>query len=246
MKMLEALKAFSSRRTYQEAIATVLAASLASASTVFVMRQTSRISIDWHLTAETVAHFATALAVLIAGVWALYTTLHRRSLAPRAELSHQYQLWNHQDGEALRIFIELRNPSEAMLIPGDGMTHVQIPPTTALGADYANEAWSSIAKIRHPMMYEGMRIDPKEVEVFVHDVSIPAGIRYLQLHTWVLCDRIDQGDSDGDERPTAAIELPDEDETWSRTTLIDLEPIRNDLRTPPRVRPFARCLRGSS
>jgi hypothetical protein len=241
MSVTQTIQALIARRSTREAIIGLIAACISSAITVCVVRWTDGVPLDWHLTSETLAHFATAIGVTIAGVWAFYTTYHRRSLAPRAELNHQYQLWSQQNNDVLRIFIELRNPSEAMMVPGDGMTYVQIPPTNScLPSDYATDAWISIAKLRHPIVYEEMHIDPKEVEVFIHDIPLPIGTRYVQVHSWIYCESIDQGDSGGGKRPVTEIERPNEHDTWAKTTLIDLDAIRSAGQKIPSVRRFAR------
>jgi hypothetical protein len=180
--------------------------------------------IDWHVTAEVAAHIATAVGVVIAGCWAWYLTRRRRSLEPRVELIHRYQTWQDSDGSVLRLSVELRNPSEALLSPGDGMTYVQVPPINALNsAEYVYDVWTDIAKIRHASTYESIRVEPKESEIFSHDVRLPPNIRFVQLYTVLACKPGEQKYAADDQRPIDEIEIPEDDETWHTITLIDLK-----------------------
>ena len=191
---------------------------VSAALAVLATRWIDRIPIDWHLTSEAVAHFAEALGVVIGGIWAYFVTKIRRSLEPRAELKHGYQTWEDATGRVLRIVVMIRNPSEALLRPGDGMTRVQKAPTDDIDANqYAYDKWTDIAKIRHAIEHEELRIEPKETEIFVHDVRVDKGVRFIQLYTWISCRRLNRKEtsvgtpvastgSKSPTRPTAAID----------------------------------------
>lgn len=229
------------RLTIWHAVSATAAFLAAAALAVPFLRWIERTPIDWHSTAEaasTVGHYATALGVVIGGVWVYFVTTRRRSLEPRAELTHRHQIWADARGRILRLIVEIRNPSETMLSPGDGMTYVQTPPAEPINpAEYADDSWFTIAKIRHAVSYEKLRIDPKEAEVFVHDVRLPADARFIQLHTWVACEREGwsplasvsspvksecAAETAIDDRPAKEIELGLQDDSWVVTTLIDL------------------------
>ncbi len=214
------------RITMRDALTVLATATVSVAVTLGLTRWADRTVIDWHLTSETAAHFATVIAVVIGGCWAWFTTVHRRSLEPRAQLAHRHQLWADAGGSVLRVFIDLHNSSEAMLAPGDGMTYVQTPPDTPIDAnEYASDQWMDIAAIRHAATFEEIRIDPKETETFVHDIRLPPGARYVQIYTWLKCEAYMKplSDSVGDDRPTGEIELPFKDDSWNTITLIDLQ-----------------------
>jgi hypothetical protein len=202
------------------------AAAVSALATMVSVRWLDGTLIDWHTTAECAGHFATFVGVIVAGGWAGYLAWRRGTLVGRAEIMHKHQMWSDSSGQILRVFIELHNPSESVMRPGDGMTLVQTPPITPfLSSDYSYERWESIAKIRHPSTYEEIHIDPKEREVFVHDIRVPAGVRFVQIHSWLRCEITDKPLCDTDKpglRPLGAIEVPREADTWSKTTLIDL------------------------
>ena len=173
---------------------------VSSILTVGIVRLDQHATVDWDVTLKFVGAIATAIGVILVGIWGIYTTIHRRSLVARAELAHKCQVWSDSQGEVLRLFVELGNPSESLMQPGDGMTIVQIPPSADIDTtEYAYDAWVTIAALRHAVEYEELRIEPKETEVFVHDVRVPTGTRFIQIHSWMLCEpaaSIDPG-SDG-------------------------------------------------
>jgi len=213
------------RLTGRETLIAIVVAVMSIGGTLFLTGIADRIGIDWPTTATVFAHLATAGAVLIAGWWTWFTTIHRRSLTARVQFVHRYQVWSDAHGDVLRVFVELRNPSEAMLVPGDGMTYVQTPPIVPIdSSDYSYDLWNDVVAIRHAVTYESIRIEPKETEIFSHDVRLPAGARFVQLYTWLWCEPSSSPlpDSDGTTRPTAEIELPTLDDTWNTLTLVDL------------------------
>jgi hypothetical protein len=213
-------------RNWRERSVALAAALFAALLTAVLLRWLDSMPSDWHLTSESTGHIATLFGVVVAGLWALYTTTHRRSLVARAKLKHRYQVWKDSNCTVLRVFIELTNSSEAMLFPGDGMTYVQSPPISPINPyEYAYETWTDIAAIRHASTYENLRIEPKETELYVHDVCIPSNVRYVQIYTWITCEAPAElmEDSRGDERPKSKIQIPQDDETWYILTLVDLE-----------------------
>jgi hypothetical protein len=218
----------------------VAAALFGALLTAVLLRWLDGMPSDWHLTSESTGHIATLLGVVFAGLWALYTTTHRRSLVARAKLRHRYQVWKDSSCTILRVFIELTNSSEAMLFPGDGMTYVQTPPTSPVNPyEYAYETWTDIAAIRHAATYEGLRIEPKETELYVHDVCVPPNVRYVQMYTWITCEAPATliADSLGDERPKGKIQIPEDDETWYILTLVDLKQLADKTDAPVAIQP---------
>jgi len=116
-----------------------------------------------------------------------------------------------------------------MLLPGDGMTYIQLPPQDVINPlEYTSEQWNDFAKLRHACMFETIHIDPKESEVFAHDVPLPPDARYVQLYTQIACARTDPMPyyADDAERPTDDFRVPDTDACWYITTLIDLNALR--------------------
>ncbi len=174
---------------------------------------------------EVASECMTAIGIVGAGLWAAYLIQRRRSLEPRAELVHRCQLWNAGNAVFLRIFIDVRNPSEVVLRPGDGATHVQQPPDTIDVEVGSADNWKDIEKIHHLLSSEGVYIEPKEFETLSHDVKLPDGIRYVQIETIVACKRTKEMENFEGDAATAP-DLDDEAERWTLATLIDLEQLQ--------------------
>ena len=211
--------------TYSDGFLICGSAAVGAAVAVCLIRWTDRTKIDWHITAEIVGHFATAFGVAIAGIWALYVANRHRSLEARAEVIHRHQIWQDPTGRVLRVVVVLRNPGQARLKPGDGITYVQTLPRRPIDSKNVTYlTWIGLEKIHHPATYEEVWIDPKESERYVYDVSLPPGIRYIQLYTLFNCKRANQGSITSGAKPPQDEFKPDEkDDHWSLTTLIDLE-----------------------
>jgi hypothetical protein len=104
---------------------------------------------------------------------------------------------------------------------------------------WALETWTDIAAIRHAATFEGLRIEPKETELYVHDVCIPPNVRYVQIYTWIMCEAPTEpiGDSLGDDRPRGKIQIPESDETWYALTWVDLNQLADKAAAAAAVQP---------
>jgi hypothetical protein len=215
-------------RIYQIAIAALLSFGLGVFSGVLGTRIAEHVAIDWATSAKVVSDSMTAIGILAAGCWALYLIQRRRSLEPRASLAHRAALWNQGTDEILRLSVEVSNPSEVVIRPGDGNTQVQQPPTGKLDPHaFAPDAWMNVQTIRHCLGYEDVHIEPKESETFTHDIKLPPGVRYLQIATEMACVRTKEMKVDrASGRPTANLVLPKDADRWTLTTLIDVNELR--------------------
>jgi hypothetical protein len=180
------------------------------------------------VSAKVISDSMTAIGILAAGLWAIYLIQRRRSLEPRAALAHRAELWTQGTDEVLRLSVQVTNPSEVAIQPGDGNTQVQRPPNGKLDPHaFAPDAWMNIEKIRHCLGYEDVHIEPKESETFTHDIKLPPGVRYLQIATEMACVRTKHMKVDRAlGRPTADLVLPRDADRWTLTTLIDVNELR--------------------
>jgi hypothetical protein len=212
-------------RGYQIAIAGLIFFGLGLLTGVLGTRLTEHTPIDWPASAKAVGDSMTAIGIVVAGIWAIYLIQRRRSLEARAELTHRWQVWQRGNENLLRFCIDIRNPSEVALQPGDGATRIQQPPAGDKFdcAKGATDNWTDIAKIHHWLSSEGVYIEPKEFETLCHDVKLPPGLRYVQLETIVACKRTDKMRDFDDDTPETERELGDDDERWTLITLVDLE-----------------------
>jgi hypothetical protein len=169
---------------------------------------------------------ATILGIGLAGLWTVFLLERRRSLEPRAMITHRAHVWEQYPREILRLSVEVSNPSEVAIRPGDGTTRVQRPPSQLNPHTFAPDAWIDVEKIRHCLGYEDVHIEPKESETFTHDVELPVGVRYLQIATEMACERTKDMKNRADGRPTAPLELSTDTDRWTVTTLIDLAELR--------------------
>jgi hypothetical protein len=215
-------------RWYQIAIATLLAFGLGLFTGVLGTRLIEHVAIDWAVSAKVASDTMTAIGIVGAGLWAIYLIQRRRSLEPRASLAHRAQLWNQGPDEVLRLCVKVSNPSGVVIRPGDGTTRVQLPPIGTLNAHaFAPDVWVDIEKIRHCLGYEDVYIEPKESEIFTHDIKLPIGVRHLQIATELACARTSEMKVDRAlGRPTEALDLPKDADRWTLTTLIDLNELR--------------------
>jgi hypothetical protein len=168
------------------------------------------------------------------------TANRRQATAPQTALVHRHQVWADSTGTLLRVSIEIHNPTEGVLVPGDGMTFVQLPPLDAIDpCEYSYTRWRDIAAIRHASAFERIRIAPRETHGFVHDVRLPEGARFVQIHSWLMrhATRKLPPDPDGDGRPVGAIDSPGAPRVWSATTLVDLG-VQRSRSSLPELKPF--------
>jgi|SRR5580658_9207105 hypothetical protein len=178
-------------------------------------------AVDWPVTATAIKDVATTIGILGAGAWAAFLADRRRSLSTRAQLIHRYLRWTRAEEQVLRVYVELRNIGETKITPGQAWTYVQIPPQGPLTTKPAEDCWPDAVRVVHPMQEEEVYLEPGETEDYSFDFSIPAGARFLQLHTYIECDV----------RPPDAVQGSSTDERfvetnynhWDLTTLIDLE-----------------------
>jgi hypothetical protein len=216
-------------RAYQIGITVLLCFGLGVFTGVIGTRVTEHVAIDWAVSTKVASDTMTAIGIFAAGLWATYLIQRRRSFEPRASLAHRAQLWNQGSDEILRLYVEVSNPSEVVIRPGDGNTRIQQPSVGIINAhQFAPDAWMDIEKIRHCLGYEDVHIEPKESETFTHDIKLPADIRYLQIATEMACTRtIEMKVDRALGRPTVSLDLPKDADRWTLTTLIDV----NELRT---------------
>jgi hypothetical protein len=211
-------------RAYQIAIAGVLCFGVGLLTGVIATRLTEHTAIDWPLSAKAVSDLMTAVGIVVAALWAIYLIQRRRSLEARAELGHRWHLWQSNGDAFLRLYIDIRNPSEVVLLPGDGATRIQQPPAGEFDcAKDAPENWKDIANIHHWLSSEGVHIEPKESETLCHDIKLPPSMRFVQLETIVACKRTMKMKNFDEDTPEAELGLGDDDERWTLTTLVDLQ-----------------------
>jgi hypothetical protein len=224
----------------RDAVAFLVGAAIAAALTLGIVRWTDGMAVDWQLTFESVAYLSALGAVLIAAWWVWLTANRRQATAPQTALVHRHQVWADSTGTLLRVSIEIHNPTEGVLVPGDGMTFVQLPPLDAIDpCEYSYTRWRDIAAIRHASAFERIRIAPRETHGFVHDVRLPEGARFVQIHSWLMrhATRKLPPDPDGDGRPVGAIDSPGAPRVWSATTLVDLG-VQRSRSSLPELKPF--------
>jgi hypothetical protein len=211
-------------RVYQILLTAVLALTIGIFAGLYGARVSEHIPIDWVGTISSAKDITTILGLVLAGVWTAFLIQRRRSLEPRASITHRWQIWYQGADRMLRMFVEVSNPSEVVIRPGDGETRIQQPPTGSFSShEFAPDTWVDIEKIRHCLGYEDVYIEPKESETFAHDVRLPIGVRYLQIATEMACVRTKDMKVDRAlGRPTAALDLPKDADRWTLTTLIDL------------------------
>jgi hypothetical protein len=221
-------------RVYQILFTAALALTVGFFAGLYGARWSDHVAIDWPATIKSAKDVITTLGILFAGVWTAFLIQRRRSLEPRASIAHRWQLWQQGADRMLRVFVEVSNPSEVGIQPGDGQTRIQQPPIGSFSShEFAPDVWVDVERIRHCMGYEDVHIEPKEFETFTHDVRLPPGVRYLQIATEMACDRTSDMKVDrADGRPTAPLDLPKNADRWTLTTLIDLdEPKPKSART---------------
>jgi hypothetical protein len=207
------------------AVAFLIGAVFAAALALGIVRWTDGTAVDWPLTFESVAYLSAGAAVFIAACWVWLAANRRQATAPQSTLVHRHQVWADSTGTLLRVQIEIHNPTESVIMPGDGMTFVQLPPLDAIDpCEYSYARWRDIAAIRHASAFERIRIAPKETHSFVHDVRLPDGARFVQIHSWLMrqATRKLPPDLEGEGRPVGAIDSPGAARVWSATTLVDL------------------------
>lgn len=184
---------------------------------------------SWPEVLKGVSDAMTSLGILGAGAWALYLIRQRRSLESRVEILHHTSVWDQgANTPVLRLAVEIRNPSEVAIKPGDGRTVIQVPPGSPFDPKvYAVKQWVGLTKIRHCLSYEDVRIEPKESETYTHDIPLPHGSRYLQIHSELACKRTAAvGSSAKGERPKEDLEIPERDERWTLITFLDLQKLQ--------------------
>jgi hypothetical protein len=223
----------------RDAVAFLVGAVVAAALALGIVRWTDGTPVDWQLTFESVAYLSAAAAVFIAAWWVWLTANRRQATAPQSTLVHRHQVWGDSTGTLLRVSIEIHNPTDSVIMPGDGMTFVQLPPLDAIDpCEYSYSRWRDIAAIRHASAFEQIRVAPKETYSFVHDVRLPEGARFVQIYSWLMrqATRKLPPDLEGDGRPVGAIESPGAALVWSTTTLVDLGVPRT--RVLPELKPL--------
>lgn len=212
-------------RVYQILFTAVLALTVGFFAGLYCARWSDHVAIDWPTTIKSAKDVSTTLGLVLAGIWTAFLIQRRRSLEPRASIAHRWQLWHQGDDRMLRVFVEVSNPSEVGIQPGDGQTRIQQPPSGSFNShSFAPDIWVDVERIRHCMGYEEVHIEPKESETFTHDVRLPRGVRYLQIATEMACARTKDMKVDrAYGRPTAQLNLPKDADRWTITTLIDLD-----------------------
>ena len=214
-------------RAYLIAVVVTLVFAIGLLAGIFGTRAAQHVADDWPATIKSASDFMTAIGILFAGLWTGYLIHRRRSLEPRAALVHHFQLWHQGQDRFLRLSIEIRNPSEVTIRPGDGSTQVQRPPAGEFDPkQYSEQFWQDIVRLRHSLGFESVHIEPKESETFTHDINLPDGVRYIQLTTEMACVRtrvMERPLALG--RPKEDLVINDETDRWTLTTLIDLEAI---------------------
>jgi hypothetical protein len=192
---------------------------------VFGTRLSEYEGINWPTDIKAVSDGATVIAVAIAGIWTWYLARRRRSLVPRATIVHRTQLWQRGAESYLRLYVELQNPGEVAISPGDGNTQIQLPPDGVVDQKlYVDRNCKDHLRLRHCCGFEDVTIEPKESEIFPHDVPVPEGCRFVQIRTELACmRRLETKRTSGtSKRPQEDYDITDEKERWTLTTLLDL------------------------
>jgi hypothetical protein len=208
-------------RFFPIAVTALTAGILGILTGVFGVRLADRTQIDWHTTVTVVRDVLASGGLLVGAVWTIYQVWRRRSLIPRAALSHRHQLWTQGSKRYLRVIFEIKNCGEVRIDPGQAYTHVQTAPTSKIDpTEIAEDSWHTIQRIEHPLADDEVVIEPGESEEYCYDVPIPDGATYLQLNTCVACASRKGNAAVGDGPATD----PDLEDTlhWDATTLIDI------------------------
>jgi hypothetical protein len=188
---------------------------------VLGVRLTDRALIDWRETAAVVRDVLASAGLIVGAIWTIYQVWRRRSLIPRASLGHRHEIWKRDGERYLRLIVHINNSGEVRIDPNQAFTIVQTAPIAVDPKKTAEDTWSQIYRIDHPLADDEVEIEPGEVEEYSYDIPIPHGTAYLQVHTCLACPPARRDNrSDPGHAPD-----PDLENTlhWDATTLIDLE-----------------------